>query len=282
MAPAAVVYAAWALYPLTQTAWLSLLDWDGLTAAKFVGVGNYVAALGDPRILRALTHSLVFVFFYCLLPCAVGLAFAGIMTRVRVRAGVMFRAILFIPQVLSTVVIAVAWRWIYAKDGPLNGLLDAIGLGRAARAWLGDFTFALPAVGLIGTWVMSGLCMVLFVAGVQKIPQETFEAARLDGAGPVREFFAITLPSLRGELSVALIFTVTFALRNFDIVWNTTTGGPGDSTKVPSVFIYSDAFMTHRVGMAAAIGILVTILILGVTGLIIGLVRPREPRKGWR
>jgi raffinose/stachyose/melibiose transport system permease protein len=279
VAPALAVYTIWALYPLTQTVWLSLFDWDGITAATFVGVQNYAVALTDPKILGALGHSLVFVFFYCLLPCALGLVFAGIMTRVRIRGLAFFRAVLFVPQVLATVVIAVAWRWIYALDGPLNGLLRAVGLDGLARAWLGDFTFALPAVGLIGTWVMAGLSMVLFIAGVQRIPRETYEAARIDGAGAVREFFAVTLPSLRGEMTVALIFTITFALRNFDIVWNTTTGGPGDSTKVPSVFIYQDAFLTRQIGMGAAIGVILTVLILSLTGLIMALVSERSPKR---
>ena len=167
---------------------------------------------------------------------------------------------------MATVVVAVAWRWIYANDGPINEILRAIGLGNLARTWLGDFNTALPAVGLIGTWAMYGLCMVLFIGGAQKIPTEQYEAARLDGAGPVQEFFAVTLPGLRGEISIALVLTVTNALRNFDIVWNTTSGGPGTSTLVPSYLIYRSAFMTREVGYAAAAAVILTLLILILTG----------------
>lgn len=276
LAPAFLYYSIFVLTPIGQTVYISFFDWDGITVATWVGFDNYARVFGDVKILEALLHSLVFVIFYALLPVAVGLVFAGIFARTQVRGLTFFRAVLFLPQILSTVVVAVAWRWIYDIDGPLNAILSFIGLGDITRAWLGDFDTALPSVGLIGTWVMYGLCMVLFTAGVQKIPRETFEAVRIDGAGPVREFFAVTLPSLRGEVLFALIFTVTMALRNFDIVWNTTSGGPGSSTKVPSVFIYQTAFITRETGMSATIGVMLTILILVVSGLIFALLRKKD------
>lgn len=272
--PALVMYAVFVLWPLGQTARLSFYDWNGLTVATPVGLENYASALTDPAIFGALLHSLVFVFFYSLLPVAVGLLFAGVMSRIRIYGLTFFRTALFLPQVLSTVVVAVAWRWMYSDLGPINEALRAVGL--EGRSWLGDFTFALPAVGLIGTWIMFGLCMVLFIAGVQKIPTELYEAARMDGAGPVREFFTVTLPGLRGEVMVALVFTLTIALRNFDIVWNTTMGGPGESTTVPSIYIYEGAFITRDIGQAASISVLLTILILGITATVIGVLRERE------
>ena len=108
------------------------------------------------------------------------------------------------PQVLSGVVIGVIWTWIYAINGSLNEFLRAIGLGALAQPWLGDFTWALPAIGMIGAWWGIGLCMVLFVAGIQQIDSGLYDAARVDGAGRIAEFFAVTLPSLRYELGVAL------------------------------------------------------------------------------
>jgi raffinose/stachyose/melibiose transport system permease protein len=173
-----------------------------------------------------------------------------------VRGLAAFRTILFLPQVVALVVVAVMWRMIYAPDGGLiNEALRAVGLGALAQNWLGDFNLALPAVGLIGTWVMYGLAMVLFTAGVQKIPQSLYDAARVDGAGPVREFFAVTLPGLRGEVAVALTLTTIAALRNFDLVYITTGGGPGNSTTVPAYEVYRRAFESGEVGGAAAIGV---------------------------
>lgn len=276
IAPALGIYALFVLWPLAQTVQFSFYEWDGITAATPVGWANYIEALGDPAIRQALLRSFVFVFFYCLAPTAIGLVVAGIMSRIRVRAAGFFRGVLFMPQVLSMVVVAVAWRWMYDEQGPINAAISAA--GGTPTVFLGDFDLALPAVGFIGTWVMFGLCMVLFIAGVQSIPPELYEAARLDGAGPIREFFAITVPSLRGQVMVALVFTLTIALRNFDIVWNTTRGGPGSATMVPSVFIYDGAFVSRAVGQAATVSVLLTVLILILTALIILPLREREGR----
>lgn len=274
IAPALAVYALFVLWPLAQTVQFSFYEWDGITAATPVGWANYIEALSNADIRRALLRSFVFVFFYCLAPTAIGLLVAGIMSRIRVRAAGFFRGVLFMPQVLSMVVVAVAWRWMYDEQGPINSAISAA--GGTPTVFLGDFALALPAVGFIGTWVMFGLCMVLFIAGVQAIPPELYEAARLDGAGPIREFFAITVPSLRGQIMVALVFTLTIALRNFDIVWNTTRGGPGSATMVPSVFIYDGAFVSRQVGQAATVSVLLTVLILILTALIILPLRQRE------
>ena len=156
-----------------------------------------------------------------------GLFLTALLTRFRVRGFMFFRTVLFMPQTIATVVVAQAFVWIYDPTGPLNEFLRAVGLGFMAKSWLGDFEWALPAVGLIGTWITFGLCLVLFLAGAQRIPQELYEAARVDGAGFVREFFAVTLPGLRNEIVVAATLTTITALRNFDIIYNVTAGGPG-------------------------------------------------------
>ncbi len=276
--PALIFYLAFLLRPLVESIWIALFDWDGITPASWAGTANFTDVLTDPKIWAAVGHSLVFIIFYAAIPAALALVFVGVVSRMRIRGLTFFRAALFVPYILSTVVVAIAWRWIYAQNGPLNGLLEAVGLGSFARAWLGDFDTALPAVGFIGSWIMFGLAFVLLMAGAQRIPSSLFEAARIDGAGPVREFFAVTLPSLRGELRVALVLMITAALRNFDIVWNTTAGGPGTSTTVPSFFIYQEAFMLHRVGRASAIAVLMTIFILCVIGLVMWWLSERDER----
>ena len=188
------------------------------------------------------------------------------MSRTRVRGLALFRTVLFLPQVIALVVVAVMWRMIYQPDGGLlNQGLRAIGLGGLTQDWLGSFSLALPSVGLIGTWVMYGLAMVLFTAGVQKIPQSLYDAARMDGAGPVREFFAVTLPGLRNEIAVALTLTTIQALRSFDLVYITTGGGPGDATTVPAFEVYNRAFRGGDVGTASAIGVCIAALIFVLT-----------------
>jgi ABC-type sugar transport system permease subunit len=173
-------------------------------------------------------------------------------------------AILFLPQIVAPVVVGVSWRWIFDENGPVNAVLRAVGLGSLARGWLGDFGWALPAVGLIGTWSMLGLCMLLFMSGIQKIPPSLYDAARTDGAGPLRELVLVTIPGLRNELAVAATLTVIVALRVFDIVFVTTQGGPGTSTLTPSFLIYQRAFMTGQVGMAAAIATVLMLIVFAV------------------
>ena len=282
LAPALVFYGVFVVVPILQSLQISFYDYNGLSVAKWVGLDNYLAVLTDGRLLEALSHSFVFLLFYSVLPVALGLLLAGLMSRIRIYGLTAFRALLFLPQILSTVVVAVAWRGIYDIDGPINEALRAIGLGDLARAWIGDFDSALPSVGLVGTWIEYGLCMVLFLAGIAAIDREMYEAARLDGAGAVREFFSLTVPSLRPQIIVALILTVTFALRNFDIVWNTTRGGPGTSTTVPSVFVYQFAFQSRDIGLASALAIALTVVTLAVVGVVLLLGRERDTKGGRR
>ena len=188
LAPAFLVYAAFLLYPLGRAVQISLYEWNGNTLATFVGLENYAEVVGDPALRSSFGHALVLIGFYAVVPLAVGLVLAAILARARVRGLGFFRTVVFLPQVVAMVVIAVAWRRMYAPDGSVNDLLRAVGLDSLARGWLGDYTAALPAVGFIGTWFEIGLVTVLLLAGMGRIPGELYEAARLDGAGPVREF----------------------------------------------------------------------------------------------
>jgi raffinose/stachyose/melibiose transport system permease protein len=260
--PALVAFTAFVLVPLGRSVWLSFYDWDGVTPGTWAGLDNYGELVSEEALRSAFLHALVLLFFYALLPVAIGLLLAGLVARARVRGLAFFRTVLFLPQVIALVVVAVMWRMIYDPgSGALNELLRTLGLGSLAQSWLGDFDLALPAVGLVGTWVWFGLAMVLLMAGVQKIPESLYDAARVDGAGMVREFFAVTLPALRGEIAVALTLTTIAALRNFDLIYITTKGGPGDATSVPAFQVYDRAFQTGEVGSAAAIGIALTAII---------------------
>jgi raffinose/stachyose/melibiose transport system permease protein len=262
--PAFVFFALFVLAPLLHAAYISLFNWDGLTVGTWAGLANYGDVFSDPTLRSSFVHALVLILFYAVLPLLIGLLLAGVMARARVRGLALFRTILFLPQVIALVVVAVMWKMIYDPDnGVANKLLGVFGI--PAQNWLGSFSLALPSVGLIGTWVMFGLAMVLLTAGVQKIPASLYDAARVDGAGAFREFFAVTLPALRGEIAVALTLCTIQALRNFDIVYNTTSGGPGEATSVPAYQVYTRAFQSGQVGSAAAVGISLTAIIFVIT-----------------
>jgi raffinose/stachyose/melibiose transport system permease protein len=280
VAPALLVYAVFLLWPLVRGFWFSLYDWDGVGVGTWTGLSNYAETLTDPSLRAAFGHALILIVFYAVIPCCLAFVLVAIVSRTQVRGLTFFRTVLFLPQVVAMVAVGVAWNWVYSPEGPLNDvlrLLHRLGLPDWSRGWLGDFTFALPAVGLVGTWVMIGLAMVLFLAGVQKIPKELYEAARIDGAGPVAEFFAVTLPGLRRELGVALTLTSVQALRNFDLIYMTTKGGPGEETRVPAYEVYNRTFNTGEVGLACAIGVTLAVLIFALTAGIGRLAEGRDP-----
>lgn len=260
--PAVLIYALFVFAPFLHSIYLSLFEGNGITRMEFVGVANYVDIATNPIFRSAFVHALELVLFYSVLPIALGLLLASVLHRSRIRGVAFYRTALFLPYVIAPTAIAVIWRWILAPRGPLNSFLEAVGLGALARPWLGDFTWALPSVGLVGTWVMFGLALALLLAGVQKIPLELYEAIRLDGGGAWTEFRAVTLPGLRYEIVVALVLTVTAALRNFDIIYVMTSGGPGNATVVPSYLVYQQAFKVSQIGAAAAMGTVLIVLIV--------------------
>ncbi|MFF5626883.1 carbohydrate ABC transporter permease [Microbacterium sp. NPDC012755] len=259
-APGLLLYGLVVLWPMVQSVQFSFYKWNGVGASVWVGLDNYINFFADPVLRSTLGNVLVLIVFFALLPIALGLVSAALITSSKRPGMGVYRWIFFLPQVLTSVVIALVFKRMYAPEGPINEALRAVGLGALAQNWLGDFTWALPAVGLIGTWGAFGFCMVLFIAGASSIPPELYEAARMDGAGPVREFFTVTLPGLRGQLAIALTLTITGALRAFDLIWITTRGGPGTSTLTPSVALYKAAFVNPNVGQAAAIGVVMAVL----------------------
>ncbi|GAA2415241.1 sugar ABC transporter permease [Streptomyces coeruleofuscus] len=275
--PALLPYTLFAVLPALHTAYLSLFDWDGVTLPSFTGLDNYRRVATDPQLRAAAWHAGALIVFFSVLPITLGLVSAALVARRPDRRGTfVIRTLLFLPQVVPLVAVAVIWRWVYAENGTLNQALRAVGLGRLTDSWLGSFTWALPAVGLVGTWVVAGLCMVLFLSGTQRIDQEIYEAARMDGAGPVREFWSITVPLLRPEMAVALSITVIAALSSFDLIYITTGGGPGNSTVVPGILIYRLAFGGGAVGLASALAVVLTLVISVAVVVINRLARERS------
>jgi raffinose/stachyose/melibiose transport system permease protein len=267
IAPAFLLYAAFNLVPLVQGVNVSFYDWDGITPGTFVGLQNYTEFFSDPAIRSGYVHVLELMVFYAFLPIVLGLLLAAVLSRIRIRGLTFFRLLLFLPLVITDVVTAVSWTWVYDPQGPLNTLLRAVGLGRLipSQGWLGDFNTALPAVGVFGLWGGFGFALILFIAGVAKIPASLYEAARVDGANAVREFFAVTLPGLRYELQVVLVLSVIGTLDTFDEIFVLTNGGPGTATTVPAYLVWRRGFQSGEVGSAAALGLTLMLIIFAVT-----------------
>jgi raffinose/stachyose/melibiose transport system permease protein len=275
LAPALLVYVLFAIWPAIHTVYLSFLDWDGILPATTAGISNYVDVFTDPTLGPALWHAIVLILFFAVIPCAFGLLMTALLQS-GVRGMTTFRMIFFLPQVLPLVAVGITWRWMYSDDGLVNEGLRLLGLGGVTRAWLGDYDLALIALGLIGTWVMSGLCMVLFLSGVQKVDTSLYESVALDGGGPVRKFFTVTLPALRGEVTIASVITTIAALASFDLVFVTTNGGPVDSTTVPGLLVYRLAFNEGDIGTAAALATVLTLVVIVFVTVIRLLTRERK------
>jgi raffinose/stachyose/melibiose transport system permease protein len=263
--PALSMYAVFVLFPLLLSIQYSFFRWDGIGPMSWVGLKNYETVLDDPDLLGTIFNAFRLVVFFSIIPVALGLVVASVMHRVAAgRLGAMARTILFLPQVIPLVAAGIIWGWLLALPGLINQILRAVGLGMIARAWLGDFDWSLPAVGLIGIWVLLGFCTVLLFTGMTKLDLALYESARIDGAGWFTEFIKITIPLLNHEIGVCLTVTVIAALAAFDIVYVSTAGGPGNSTAVPGIQIYILAFTEQRIGLASALAVMLMVLVLVV------------------
>lgn len=261
--PALLFYAVFNARPVIGAVQYSFFDWDGVGPSTWVGLDNYVQVFTDAEMAQPLLRAFYLIIFFTLLPVTFGLIAASVMRSIEGRfTGALARTTLFLPQIIPGAAAGVAWVWMYAQDGLVNQFFRAIGLDDFARPWLGDFTWALTAVGFIGTWLSTGFCTLLLMSGIGKIGAELYEAARLDGAGPFAQFRYITLPGLRQELGVAVTVTIIAALASFDVVYLATQGGPGTSTMVPGVAIYNLAFTANRLGDAAALSVVLSLLVI--------------------
>ena len=261
--PALLMYAAFVLLPLLLSIQYSFFRWDGIGPMTWVGLKNYATVLEDPDLLGTIFNAFKLVVFFSFIPVTLGLIVASIIHRVATgRLGTIARTVLFLPQVIPLVAAGIIWGWLLSLPGLINQILNAIGLGALTRAWLGDFDWALPAVGLIGVWVLLGFCTVLLLTGITKVDPSLYESARIDGASWFTEFSRITVPLLRQEIGVCLTVTVIAALAAFDIVYVSTAGGPGNSTAVPGIQIYILAFTEQRIGLASALAVMLMVLVL--------------------
>jgi raffinose/stachyose/melibiose transport system permease protein len=263
--PALAMYAVFVLLPLLLTIAYSLYHWDGVGPAKWVGLDNYLTVFEVPDLFGTIYNAFLLVLWFSFIPVGLGLIVASIIHRIaRGRFGSLARTVLFLPQVIPLVAAGIIWGWLLSLSGLVNEILSAIGLGQYTTAWLGDFDWALPAVGVIGIWVLLGFCTVLLLTGMSKVDPALYESARIDGAGWFREFRAITVPLLRYEIGVCLTVTVIAALAAFDIVYVATAGGPGNSTAVPGIEIYILAFTQRDIGLASALAVMLMILVVVV------------------
>lgn len=270
--PAFIVFTIFVAVPVAGTVILSLTAWNGISwnTAEFIALENYTTAFRDDAFWSSLGNNLKLLPYFVILPAVLGLIPAVIVHQAKIRGAKIFQAGLFLPYIMPGVLIGVVWKWLLNPVfGPVNDVLERLGL--PTRTWLGDFTWALPTVGLIGAWAAYGFCFVVFIAGLQKISTELYEAARLDGANGWQEFLAVSLPGLKREIAVVLSINLIGALRAFDVIRATTEGGPGFETRVLALYMIDVAFNANRAGYGSALAVMLAIVTLILSGIVLKL-----------
>lgn len=272
--PGFFIYGMFFLWPAWQMFRLTFFHWDGVTAGSVAGLDNYTRMAGDPLFWNALRNTAAWSFAAIFVPVIIGLALAILLSRSQIIGKTLFRTLLFLPQVLSSVVVAVIWGWIFNPSfGALNTFLRTIGLDFLAQGWLGSRTLALPALFIAWTWVHYGFVMIVFMAAIDDLDETFFEAASVDGASKWQQIRHILIPLIRAPITTVVLITAIVAFQIFDLVYLLTNGGPANATSVLALYMFQAAFHFRRVGYGAAIGISLMVLIILIA---IGLIRLRK------
>jgi raffinose/stachyose/melibiose transport system permease protein len=286
LAPGIVVFLVLIVAPFLVNIGVSFTKWQGVGAPLWVGLTNYQKALSDATFWTSFKNNLSLIVAMTIIPTIVGLFLAAFLFDYISRkfgAGVtnFFRAGLYLPQIVPIVVAAIAWRWILQPDwGAVNSLLRGVGLSALAHNWLGDAATAMPSIMVMMVWFQMGYPLVIFMAALQRVDPELYEAAALDGASWLQSFFYVTIHLIRPEIYVVVLTTIIHALKVFPPVWLMTRGGPGTATYVASYFSFRNFFEISNVGYGAAIATILTVIIVLVTVIYLRVQTQQERQEG--
>lgn len=261
--PALLLFALFYIYPVYKVFELSLFEYDGISPQKFfVGLGNFIEVLRSRIWWTSMSNAAYVTFLALTLQNALALMLALIVDR-DIKGGRFYRVVFYLPPVLSGIVIGLIWNWIYDGNyGLLNHWLSNIGLGSLARAWLADPKTALTCVAVIHMWRGFGWGFIILLAGLQNIPRELYEAARIDGAGSRDIFLRVTVPLMIPVFILVAVLTVLGTMQIYDLIVSTTGGGPGYHTEVPITRILAAMIGSSRFGYACALGLVFGIILL--------------------
>ncbi|TDU83386.1 raffinose/stachyose/melibiose transport system permease protein [Kribbella voronezhensis] len=266
--PGAVAFTAVVAVPFGTNLYLSLTKWSGIGDPRWIGFDNYTRLLHDDVFWTSFRNTAAMVIAMVVVPTLIGLVLSATLfdvigRRFGPKTASFLRATFYLPQVLPVVVAGILWGWLLRPDGAVNAVGKAIGLGE--HDWLGDPKTALPMVMLVMIWVQIGYPVVIFMAALQRVDPDLYEAAEIDGAGWFRRFQAITLPQIRPETFVITLTCTIAALKVFGPIWALTRGGPNHATTVPSYFAYNAFFNKLQVGYGAAVATALTLVIVAVS-----------------
>lgn len=267
LAPAILILIAFVYLPLVQNFGFATSEWDIYSGTQeFVGAKNFEKLLHDPIFWRSLGNNLLYAVMSIVFQVGAALVIAAMVESVRnARVRNSLRVIYFIPSAISITVSGLLFYFIYEPNiGMLNSALDFFGLGALAQPWLGQESTAMLGIIAMSQWQGFGYSALLFTVAIQRIPSELYEAAQIDGVGPLRRFFTITLPLVREMSGLMMIVTISGAFQVFNEVMVMTSGGPNNSTQVLGTWLYRNGFVRNDFGYAAAIAVVIFVLSLGI------------------
>ena len=262
VAPWVAGFLIFTAYPFVQSLYLSLTDWKGIGAIRFVGMDNYVRLFtDDPPFVRSIWNTLFYTVFH--VPGTMLLAFlVALLLNERVRFLALFRTLFYLPSVTSGVATVVLWVWILHPTGLLNSALGLVGI--PGPNWFGSSTWALPGLILMSFWNI-GTNMIIYLAGLQAVPQQLYEAAEIDGANALQRARYVTLPMMTPTIFLTLVLGIIGSFQVFTAALVATEGGPGDATRFVLLHIYFQAFRFFRLGYASAVAWVLFVIILAFT-----------------
>lgn len=261
--PNLALFLTFTIYPVFASFFYSLNRWDLHTPMEFIGLGNYRALLTDETFRRVLGNTLYFTAGVIPLQTALGLVIAVALNQ-KLRFMTFYRAVYFVPVVTSTIAVSLVWQWMYQPQwGVINSLLRLIGV--QGPNWLFSTTWAMPAVILMSIWKNVGYTVVLYLAALQSVPEEYYEAATIDGASAWQRFWRITVPIISPTTFFIVVLSVIGSFQSFDQIYILTQGGPAGATSVIAYYLYQNAFQFFAMGYAAAIAYVLFALLFVLT-----------------
>lgn len=263
IAPYLILLLVFTAYPIFMAVYSSLSDWDILTGEMtFRGFHYYERLMRDPVFFTSLKNTLVYLMIQVPASIAIGV-FLAVLLNQRIRFRGVFRTIFFLPVVTPVVVLSIVWLWIYQERGLLNYALSTVGIGSVS--WVTSPAWSMPSIAIMKIWTDIGFYSVLFLAGLQAIPSEFMDAARVDGANAWQIFWKIKLPLLNPTIVFAIMMGTIWGMQIFAEPFLLTGGGPIDSSQTLIVYLYEEGFVYNRLGYASAIGVVTAMLILVIT-----------------
>ncbi|WP_430522277.1 carbohydrate ABC transporter permease [Paenibacillus brevis] len=258
--PSLILYAFFVVIPVFWSMYYGFFDWKGIGSLSYIGLENYLEAISDPVFWRALRNNLIIVAASILGQVPIALVLA-LLLRKSSMLHRFIRSAVFMPMVLSTVVVGLIWGYIYHPQfGLVNTVLENIGLGSWTRPWLSDPSVNMLAVSVPIIWNFIGPYLIMFIAAIQNIPSEVEDACKIDGTKPYQKLFYVTLPMIRGTVNVVIVMCIAGSLKAFDQVFIMTGGGPAQSTELLATYMYNNTFNVYRYGYGSAVSTAIVLI----------------------